>query len=36
MLEVLNFIKGATIIKLNAAATNLNVGGNFNVPLRER
>jgi hypothetical protein len=27
MAEILNFIKGATIIKLNAAVTNLNVQG---------
>jgi hypothetical protein len=27
MIEILNFKKGATIIKLNAAVTNVNVWG---------
>jgi hypothetical protein len=29
MIETLHFKKGAKIIKLNAAVTNLNVRGNF-------
>jgi hypothetical protein len=28
MVEILNFKKGATVIKLNTAVTNLNVQGN--------
>jgi hypothetical protein len=29
MLEILNFKKGAAVIKLNTAVTNLNVQGNL-------
>jgi hypothetical protein len=29
MVEILNFEKGATIIKLDAAVTNLNIRGNL-------
>jgi hypothetical protein len=39
MIDILHFKTGAKIIKLNAAVTNLNVGGGggeFNVPLWER
>jgi hypothetical protein len=36
MVKILNFKNGATVIQLNATATNLNVWGYFNVPLQER
>jgi hypothetical protein len=36
MVEILNFKYGTTIIKLNAAVTNLKYLGNFIVPLQER
>jgi hypothetical protein len=36
MVEILNYKKAATIITRKAAVTNLNVSGNFKVPLQER
>jgi hypothetical protein len=33
--EILNFKKGATIIKLNTAITHLKCPGYFNIPLQE-
>jgi hypothetical protein len=36
VVEIFNFKKGVTIVKLNAAVSNSKYPGNINVPLRER